>query len=364
MAITTRQPLHGLLGAWQRRMGVNLWHFNQIDGPGVDAPVSTPGQFVYVQPEREQIAEALIAALGMGISHLGFYPRPVFLREPVTMRLASHWKIFQTRYKYVDALGKRGVSVIEADAPVVYSDSDGDTIDDLATITVTLPTGVTDPAEVQVFFTAADSQYPAADERWQIEPVRVTITGTTATITGHRALFANPALWRRAYDAPNYQAASKNTGTTTNVNDFVTEVDVYRVYLDTSDNSINAEIVDGMNGLVRLRGIDGCGCTGAAAPIETLYYRAGYPLNDVTGEPDAALELAFLRLANAEMPTKPVADEIRVNFFQGDANVYPDVQQTPRVVNNPLGIRVGQVEAWRTFQQYALNSVQPMGGFR
>lgn len=364
MAIATRQTTHGLLNAWQRRMGVNIWHFNQITGPGVDAPVSTPGQFVYVQPEREQIAEALIAALSMGVAQLGFYPRPVYLSEPLPFWIGARWRLYQTKYGYVEAVGQRTLTAVQMAAAITYSDTDGDGIDDLATITV--PAGaLTDPSEIQIFFTAADSLYPAGDDRWQIEPVSVELSGSNFIIKGHRALFANPALWRRPYAAPNYHAASKNVGSMTNTSNFVTTVDVYRVHAVAADAAtLEWEILDAPKGILRARTLYGC-CTGDGQPPMTLHYRAGYPLNNTTGEPDAALELAFLRLANAEMPEKPVADEIRVNFFQADNSVYSSESIPPNLVNNPLGIKIGQVEAWRIFRQYALpNGVQPMGGFR
>lgn len=362
MAITTRQTTYTLLNAWQRRMGVNIWHFNQIAGVGVDAPISTPGQYVYVQPEREQIAESLIASLGMGVKQLGFYPRPVYLSDPIPFHFGSDWRLFQTNYGYVEAIGTRTLLAVQSGASVVYSDTDGDGIDDLATITVDAD-GLTNPSEIQVFFKSSDSQYPAGDERWQIEPVSVELVGTDFVIRGHRALFANPSLWRRPYSAPNYHAASKNDGRTTNPADFVTEVDVYRVFASDS-GLVQWEILDAPLGLLRGRVSSYC-CTGGIQPPTTLFYRAGYPLNSATGEPDAALELAFLRLANAEMPEKATATEIQNSFFQNDNGVYPSESIPPNLVNNPLGIKIGQVEAWRIFRQHALsNGVQPLGGFR
>lgn len=384
MAISTRDTTHGLLNAWQRRMRVSIWHFNQITGTGVDAPVSTPGNQVWVQPEREGVAEGITAALGLAVPILGFHPRPVWVKDRINISPYRHLRnqVHQSNYRYVQAIGSRGTTAIQSSAAVVYSDNDGDGIDDTATITVAAG-ALTDVSEVEVYFTPADSQYPAADIRWQIEPLTVTLSGGNFIITGHRALFAHPALWRTPFNSPNYNSASKVDGDTQDTGDFVVEVDVYRVYPDTtdavtiycqsgccgeplsySDYAGNGIVVDSTYGVIRLdaNSVCPCGGTGGVGRYAEVWMKAGYPLDPFTGLPDAPLELAFLKLANAEMAYAVPTADARANIWLGDTQVYPSGQLPPNLLDNPFGVKVGQVEAWRTMMRYQLQSVQPLGG--
>lgn len=387
MAVSYRDTTHGLLNAWQRRMRVSDWHFNQITGDGVDAPVSTPGNQVWVQPEREGVVEGIIAARGLAVPLLGFHHRPVWLKDRVEIApgISLRSQLFESKYRYIEAIGKRGTTVIEAGATVVYTDADGDGVAETASVTV--PAGsITDPGEVELYFTPDDSLYAAADIRWQIEPVAVSISGGNIVVTGHRSLFTNPALWRTPYNAPNYNASSKVDGDTGNPADFVTEVDVYRVFADTTEAVMvycqsgccgqpltytgyegSGLIVSPTHGVLRFDTLESCPCAfGGGKRYIEVWMKAGYPLDPFTGLPDPALELAFLRLTNAEMPYAVPTADARANIWYGDTQVYEQGSLPPNLLNNPLGVKVGQVEAWRTFKRFIdeLQSVGPLGGFR
>lgn len=385
MAVSFVADTNGLLNAWQRRMHVSPWHFNQVTGTGTDAPLSTPGQQVYVQPERETITEGIKAAQALTYPLLGFYHRPMYttVRVDLSMRKPIRSQTFEVRTGHVHNVARRGTTVIEAAAAVVYSDEDGDGIDETATITVS--TTVADASQVQVFFKAADSLAAAADPRYQIEPLSVSIAGGTATITGHRSLFVTPAIWRRPYNAPNYNSSSKLYAETTDANDFVTEVAVYRVYPDESAGAAviycsslsdglservtaydaTGLVVDSRNGLVRLIPPSGCLCSsGVGVRYADVSIYSGLPLDPYTHAPDHALELAILRLTNAEMPMPTPPSDARANIFFGDTQVYSPGTLAPSMLQNPLGVKVGQVEAWRTIQRYMQTPVMIFGGQR
>src|SRR5688572_23169583 len=121
MAVSQFNTL-GLLNNWAARMGEWLYHFNQCVGDGVNASLTTGGQRPYVQVERDYINEGLVSALAITLPYLGFYPRPTYLyqRIPVNSGWSRHWGSLQLDYGYVQAIGRRATSVIDAGATVTY----------------------------------------------------------------------------------------------------------------------------------------------------------------------------------------------------------------------------------------------------
>lgn len=368
---------HKLLNAWQQYMRVNPWHFNQIAGTGTLAPLSEPGDVVWVQPERDELAEGISHAIAVAVPFLKTFHRPVYTFEDIPF--TSGWPgaygaEVKARYRHIQAIGRRGVTLIEADAPVVYSDVGGGGVDNRATVTVTLPSGVTDPTQVRLFFKQADSLAAAeADDRWEIEPVTVSIAGGVATITGHRSLFANPALWRNPYRSPNYNRASIEDGATTDAGDFITAVDVYRIYPDTTDavtylaspalNCTDCEysevagsayISNSELGLIRVcSNCNSWPCYGFPRYVR-VHYLAGFPLDPITLQPDANITRAFIRLANAKMPYMPPdRSDVPITQWLEDFKIYPSGELPPALVNNPFGVKVGEVEAYRMLDPYA-----------
>ncbi len=372
MAVSFREATHGLLNAWREYMAVSVWQFNQVTGTGTDAPVSNPGNLVYVQPERELLGVALRRALTLALPELRFPHRPTFVTE--TYHLQSMRDLgraaWPLRYAYVDAIGKRGVTIIQAGATVTYSDTDGDGVDDRATVIVS--TTVTDPTEVRLYFRPADAgEGGTADDRFEIEPVTVTISGGTATITAHRALFVKPALWRQPYRSPNYNASSRNDLDTTDATAFVTAVDVVRVYPDlTGAVTINANpypsypstppvvmesaageavIDNAMLGTVFVRLADNSTLNNRPCSV-TIHYRAGYPLDPFTRRPDATLTTALLRLANSELPTALSLGEQSSIVWTNDDQKLTEVYLSQARFRNPFGTKLGAVAAWDVVQ--------------
>ncbi len=361
-----------LLNAWQRVMNESVWAFNQVLGQG--APDKF-GRNVYVQPERDTIAQSLTVAVETATPHLGFYPRPVYLTERVPLRrgVPLERQPLRTRFKHVQAFGQRAVTLIEAGAAVTYSDSDGDGINDRATITVV--TALTDPDEIKLFFRVSDGAPGAADDLYEIEPTTVSISGGSATITVHRALLVKPStIWDVPYsiDGGNYD--SKNAASTTDANDFVTAVDVYRVYTD-STNAVQlvadnyyldyppaaTETLVSASGLLK----DSQAGTFMVRPAATCYYRyfeaveikylAGLSL--VRGRMHTVAERALVRLANADMPHLPASvtepPQSRWSYDHDPAS--KDNLLSPTDLNNPFGIRRGHVDAWRDLSTLVLS---------
>lgn len=228
---------HHFLNAWVTPMLENIWLFNQCAGKG--APMQTAndkGGSVYSQTEREYIARNLETAAIRMANDLNYWINPAFFTEDIFLGRGRpiQSQIFQARYCKMISLGKRGQTLIQSSVPVVYSDPNNIGVQDTATITVN--TSITND-EIKLYFRTTDGAKAAGDYRYEVEPIEVTNNGAgVVTITGHRALFVKPSNWARqyTYGDPNYKDI--NILDTSDANNFVQAVDVYRVYVDTSDN--------------------------------------------------------------------------------------------------------------------------------
>jgi hypothetical protein len=366
MAVSTDIPTYKFLNHWQRLMQESIWRFNQVQGTGVPRDEE---HVAYLQPHRDEVALALDNAVSKIVDVLGYYPRPVWITDEV---IPLHWsdpyqlQTLQTRYKHLIEFGSRGTTLISASQAVVYSDSDGDGVNDTATITVA--TTVTVPAEVQIFFRVADGAPAAADELWEIEPTTVTISGGNAVIVAHRALFVKPStIWAVPYtfdagnlDTPHYADIAL-------VADFVTSVDVYRVYNDTTNaiqlyaddiytncdcgsitstvSAAGARITNPRLGVFQVRPT-ACGCNGFVESVK-VNYRAGLAL--VRGATDPTLAEAIIRFANTHFGQPPIAQGDRVmEKWTYDREPEDRELLTPEIIHNPFGIQRGAIFAWRT----------------
>lgn len=367
MAISPTVPTNRLLNAWQKRMGVNPYLFNQVAGSNAYANLAFASERAYVQPERDYIAEGLAAAQADILPYLRTFHRPTYVETTITLPrgynpLQSLW----TNYHWVQAIGERATTLIEADVAVTYDLNAG-------TATLNVTTAV-DTGEIEVFFRVADGAQAAADPRYQIEPLRLTASGGVVTAVGHPGLFVLPSIWADPYLAPNYNIP--NTADAADVNSYVEFVDVYRVYPDatnavtivqdpyftgnytgTTPNLITggALLLDGRKGEIRLRADTAHFCTLYGVRNVRVKYLAGYPLDPFTQQPDTALEAAFIRLANCRVPLMPnTFSDQRAQVYQNDTAVQTvgegfGARMLER--ETPFGYRKGEVESWRTINR-------------
>lgn len=379
MAISKQYPTFALLNRWQTVLDVNEWHFNQIAGQGAPFVGDNCTQ-VWIQPEREHVARALHNAVKKMKDAMGFYPRPVYLSERIPFGRGTPWQLQRLQTKWGNRklieFGQRAASVISAGATVTYSDSDGDGVPDLATITVS--SGVSTD-EVALFFRTADGATSAAHELWEITPITVTQSGGTTTITAPRAYFVKPStIWNIPRQSSDPNGLEKNAGGTMQSGDFVTAVDVYRVYTDTTtplqvygdpiytqSTSLSqnlattgvARIVDADLGLFEAR-VENCACIDHHIQGVQVYYKAGQALEYTHMQSE--MEEACIRLANTLMPQQ-VSTLCDVTW-----NMWAEDRQSMKVDNmvilqerdtgNPFGLKQGQVAAWHVARQYKLAS--------
>lgn len=358
---------YGLLDVWREVMFESKYHFNQVVGEGAPANSDCPN--VYIQTLRDNIAIAMNQAWNMAVHYTGYNPTPIWEDVKLPLKRGRPWQLQTLRIprRYITAIGQRNSSVIEAAASVIYSDADGDGVDDTATISVA--TTITNTDEIQVFFQTTDGAPAAANEYYQIRPLTVSISGGNATITGHRSLFVKPStIWDVPYDPsdPSYQTV--NAGDTQTAGDFVTKVDVYRIYNDTSTvatliadpywtktSSLGTDVTfagivwleEEDSGYVRVR--ENGSCPEYISHMR-LYYKSGKPLEN--SMMDVQLQKALSHLANALMPY-----DMELPLCTASKNRYQDDRRQSDPIptwDNPLGSLRGHIYAWSILKQMTL----------
>ncbi len=238
------------LDRWAKILGLEPRHFNGVTTSLT--PTENCGdvwlQYAWQHADRvgrDDVAMAIAQAEADIIEALGYYPVPVWTEgeikrtpRPNDAELVGGSGLFNARgyftsvrtdYGHVIRGGVEVKTLIDTavrSEPAVIgdtmalSDADGDGYNE--TVTITLPTTVTDDNEIRCYFHG----HSGADE-WEIRPLRsVTIAGGNVVIVFDKHLIPHPALWE-ALDA-----AAIDGDTDTN---FETQIDVYRVYNDPSD---------------------------------------------------------------------------------------------------------------------------------
>jgi hypothetical protein len=381
MAINTYLENNLLLNLWPKKMQENITTFNQLAGRG--APLNANCD-VYIQDERDAIADALDVSINMIGTLLNYWPRPKWYSDVISFGqgIPSRLEYFQTNTPdgggswKLHEFGTKATTLIQAAALITYSDVGGYGVNNTATITV--PAGaLTNTDEIQLFFQVSDGAPGGADPRYQIESTSVVLSGGNFVITANRSLFVKPSVWATPYlvTDPNNQTrnAANNADLST---DFVTAVDVYRVWtdpttqievLDWNNNLINTfdgVIVNSDLGLFTFHhdcwdGFLSCCCR---RPIRLrVNYKAGEPL--VNGQMNNRLLLAIIRLANTIMPVEicPMCSPTK-NAWEQDRN--PAVKDriaiiTQTAAQNAFGIvTYGAVYAYQT----AVDMRIPSGG--
>lgn len=231
------------LDRFPRIIGFSPVLFNQVYIPDVGgeemAPINSCSvptmQYTWQpkgggQPSRDEIATAIKQAEDMIQSYLNFSPLPRWYVDIDTPMVRSFpgpyvgsWLTpyelqVITREKYVLYGGQEAWSAVSAGAAITYSDVDGDTYKELATVTVA--TTITDVDEIAVYYPGTTH-----DPTWEIRPITVSITAGIATITFER----HQAVKSTLLEALNAEAVDGLVD-----GNFLTTVDVYRHYNDPS----------------------------------------------------------------------------------------------------------------------------------
>lgn len=227
------------LDRWAEIIGVNPLAFNSLDSntlfPGTHCGnvwMQYAWQFAD-QTSREDVAQAIREAEDAISNAVGYALLPSWVtaeRQPITRpadptllnvtgrNILGFRKSVQTNQGYVLSGGFRGSTVIQAGAAVVRTDEDGDSYAE--TMTVTVPTTVTDPDDIRVYFPNQD-----ASPEWEVRPIKVALAGGNAVITFKSWLLVDPNLQNKI---------GANAINAENAASYLSTVDVYRIYNDPS----------------------------------------------------------------------------------------------------------------------------------
>jgi hypothetical protein len=314
------------LDRWAAILGIEPRHFNSVTRSTEEQQNCDQSWFQYGwqmadRVGREDVAMAIAQAEADVIEALGFFPLPdwtdgeiVRTRKPGDP-LLNGMSLYTARGLFPGVGLKQGMILMggvrestliatalrhapaQAGDTLTLLDLDGDGYDETARIV--LPTTVTDTNEIRCYF-----HDHSAEDEWEIRPLRsVTIAAGSVTILIDRHLLVNPNLW----EALDVAAVDADTDS-----NFVTEIDVYQVANDPSDQcTLQWEAEPG-----------GCACSTATCEACTWRTQAGClqirdpRLGEVTYRPAewtaATSQYGITELAVCRMP-----DRVSVNYLAG-----------------------------------------------
>lgn len=185
---------------------------------------------------REDILNAVLEAEKIIRNHLGYPVAPMWIRDQ-EIRMPRHHnrQTYRTNATtaggreigfplgdgYLIEFGTRATEEIGLGADVVYSDEDGDSFSETATITIAGDFTTYDWREIFVYHPGK-----SADPRWQIRwPESVTVTDTEMTIVIKVWLLVDPDVDSEFPGAGGYNGIDMSSG-----DNLISTVDVYRVY--------------------------------------------------------------------------------------------------------------------------------------
>lgn len=396
-------------------IGLNPAHFNGAAGGTIMPAAGSCGQVWYQydwqavdRVSRESLARAIAEAERQMASQLGYWPGPKYSVADVYryprhhrrdvlgngLNVGGHPKSVRLkRGKFIQA-GQRASTLVVAGTAVTYSSPDGDSYNELATITVALPAGVTDPCEVKVYF-AGKGGAPA----WEVRPpISKAVIGANVVATFYAWQLIDPDLWGRFPNTDGLQAIDLNAAAV-----YETTVDVYREFTDFSEVSAKLywepQASSFINGICSQCGGDGCevctltvqdGCihvrevlggwvvpTAGSYDTDTglwtqepwtlcrepdlvkLFYLSGDQSDEyLNGETCEAMPeewarlVAMLAVCKLERPlcsckqVQTLVAEWRTDIARATADA-DSYGYTDEILRNPFGTRKGEVQAWK-----------------
>lgn len=229
-------------------IGIDPYHFNSITT--LRRPENNACDDIWMQYSeqrqgqlgRDDLAFALKQAEDTVTHYLGYFlvPQWTINEEKIITKPASPdlinigalnargmAKSVILDHGYVIEGGQKTKSLISAGVAIVYSDDNGDGYRELCTVIV--PTTVTDPQEVHVYFPGK-----SGSDKWEVRPVDVSLVAGNAIITFPRYLVPLPNLWTNDPDEGDHYRTINGD----DINAFLTTVDIYRVFNDPQSQAI------------------------------------------------------------------------------------------------------------------------------
>jgi hypothetical protein len=236
------------LERWRQHFGLHPWHFWQLQNSL--APVSSGcDDLVYehawhnpVNAGRAEIREAIDIALARLKEHLGFRLYAGYTEEMIQVRPywyePCQWPAVRTCEGYVRELGVEALDFLGL-APITFEDQDGDGLNETFVAILPLPIGSELPPsdEIAVYFSDSDRlERDAANERWQIKPVKVSLDrdANTIIVSGRAWLLGRPALYQRFHTVA-LDDLSLDPG---NSATFAQSLEIYHRYTDSQGTTL------------------------------------------------------------------------------------------------------------------------------
>jgi len=424
------------LGRYSRIVGANPVHFQGAVSTLVFPVIANSCQDVMPRynwqagdrVSHERLAEEIQRAESDIEALMGYWPAPEYFEQDVRNFPHFHRRDLWRRYGRdvrgariavklgtgkIISPGQRAATLIGtatvAGGTLVYSDEDSDTFYETATIT--LPTTVTDPCEVHLYITGT-----SANPAWELRPVvSKSISGGILTIVMRAWWMINPEYQAAYPTTEGYSAINLALGATPT--QYLTTVDVYRVYTDTTatsavfyweptpqlDRAVGSSCgsadcaacaLTSQNGCFHVRDPDAGrvvptpatynASTGAWSTVcftacrdpdmVKFYYYAGHLSRDwLSGRSCDPLEdtfaraIAYMATARLERPlcscanSRAFYERMRADMAlvtSGGASFLT----SERDLDNPFGTRVGEVEAYRMLMKNRPKQIISRGG--
>jgi len=402
-------------------MGINPAHFNGAAHATVMPITRNACQDVWRQypwqwadaVSRDELAMAIASAEQEIARLLGYWPAPRYIvsemhRYPHHHRRDARdtgadvyglYKALRAKWgKFIQA-GQRAVTLIAtptvAGLTLVYSDEDGDGVNETATVTAA--TTLTDVCELKVYFAG----HGGAQE-WEIRPARTkTISGGTFTATFWKWQLIDPDLWEALPTTDDPEAINWDSA-----GNVVASVNVYREYCDYSEESCqffwepsvddvtSCELCGGsgcvactltvQDGCIHVRDVDNGLVVPALGTYDSdegewssdapsvcrepdmikIWYWAGDISQEYLAGTDCdplshywAETIAWLATARLERPfcscanVTSLAQKMRTDL--ASLSERQSFSITPDLLSNPLGTKYGEVVAWQRISKLA-----------
>lgn len=321
--VVTKLPIF----EWARIMGLNRAHFGGVNIAEMQQQCGGAWlQSAYFDADRvgrEEVAEAVASAEADLEAILGYRLLPTwesdewnatirpYRREAVNLShtdIRGMGQMVPMHWGHMITGGIRQAVVILGDVPVTYTNTmPPAAYKNRATVTVTAPWAI-NPCEVAVY-------YPAhgGDERYRIAPVTVTNVGLVYTISFSRD---------QALDIDHIETNDLvNTRAVDGLNDadFISTVDVMRVYNDPQQQATMLWEPPGGAGWCGTCGGSGCATCGYSVQTACLLTRGDPRLGMVAAHP-ATWNETNLSFDHARMPVGRAPDLIRYWYYAGLRN--------------------------------------------
>lgn len=359
---------YGLLDRFQVRTRQEPFKFNQLDND-----FNNYSEAIWIQDERDELNYQLLTMFNEMKDWLGFYPRPIW--KKIRVPLDQYNTYYNTTLTipesaYLQELGVRDTELIESGATYVNSPESGLTINAVFTITTD---EITD-GEIHLFHTSDDAFGNVADERFRVLPSQIYYNGTAYVITVPYARLIKPVLWNTQFLDGDY--LQRKTYSPTDDINFVTELDVYRVF---NDSTITGKLIGAPFDFSTDTTLQSQTCNITILDVEEATFKIqanqetidfnptyvevwayiGYPVNDdwsmypIIEEfiiRKAKVEMGInARLAAAKISTMWDFDEV-LSYLKPDAN---SGRGGTGYIRNPIGKRNVDVEMFKKLSPIA-----------